>query len=896
MKIRSIRPIHGPNVFHHRPVLIMLIDLEDLAEVASNEREGFNERLLKILPSLQNHHCSPGHPGGFVERLKRGTYPAHIIEHIALELSELAGIGQKYGKTIYGGEPGVYQVAVRFDSEEGMIEALHSAVELATAVYDCEAFNLDKVIDKIKRAVRRDELGPSTSSILEAAERRNIPWMKLDGLGLIQLGWGKYRKFFQATTTSNTTDIGVQIARDKEFTKKLLSAASIPVPSGELVYSEEEAISAMNDIGGGVVVKPFDGNHGRGVTLDVSTPIEMKEAFRIARGESTGGVLVEECFKGRDYRVVMVEGKMIAASERIAAHVIGDGTSTIKMLVDCENENPIRGEGHERPLTKISFDESALHFLSRKNITLDTIPLKGQKVCLRDTANLSTGGLAEDVTDDVHPEVKRMCERVARVVGLDVCGLDLILADISKPLIEQKGGVIEVNAGPGIRMHHYPSKGTPRDVGGAIVDSMFHDSQSGRIPLISITGTNGKTTVTRVLDHVFLSLGMCPGTTTTNGIFVNGEMISDGDTTGPISARTVLSDPSVDIAVLETARGGIIRRGLGFDWSDVGIITNIHADHIGQDGIETIDDILRIKSLVVERVREGGTIILNADSPELVQLAREKLDTTKRKLVYFSLNEYSPVVQKHVSQGGVAYCVRGESLVCISPYGEEKIVSAALIPLTLGGTASFHIANVLTVIAACEALDVPRSDVIRALKTFVGHDKNKGRTNLYKVGKGHVLLDYGHNPDALIAIGSMTRKWNATKRTGVITTPGDRSDDMIRMSGIAAALVFDKVIVREDNDTRNRAPGEIAQILCQAVNQEKQNAECEIARDPIEALNMAIEQMEQGELVIYFYEDFDSVVENLQSRGGYQTDISTILHEHSIEEVDDDVIAYSAEW
>lgn len=870
MKIRSIRAVHGPNVFHHKPVLIMLIDLEDLSEKGSHEVDGLTERLLKILPTLEEHHCSPGHRGGFVERLKRGTYPAHIIEHIALELSELSGIGVHYGKTVHAGEDSVYQVVVRFKSEEGMKEVLHSAVEIANAIYHCDPINLDEHMVRITRAISKGELGPSTQAIINAAERRNIPWMQLEGLGLIQLGWGKYRKFIQATTTSSTTDIGVQIARDKEFTKKLLMSAAIPVPHGALVFSEEEALEAMEDIGGGVVVKPFDGNHGRGVSLDVVTKDDMAIAFQLARSESTGGVLVEECFKGSDYRVVIVDGKIVAASERIAAHVIGDGKSTVQSLIDSENENPLRGEGHEKPLTKLSLDE-------RKHVSPDFIPVQGEIVFLRDTANISTGGLAIDVTDEVHPEVQSMCERVARIVGLDVCGLDLILEDISEPLKGQKGGVIEVNAGPGIRMHHHPSKGSSRDVGAAIVNSLFKNSVSGRIPIISITGTNGKTTVTRILDHIFLSLGMCPGTTTTNGIFINGEMVSDGDTTGPVSARTVLNDPSVDIGILETARGGIVRRGLGFDWCDVGIITNVHADHIGQDGIESIDDILKIKSLVAERVREGGTIVLNADVPELVQLAREKLDTKKRKLIYFSMNEYSPVLQKHLAEGGSAYFMRAEEIVYRSRYGEEIISQASAIPLTFGGTASFHIANVMTVLAACEALDVPRQSVLEALKSFAHHDQNKGRTNLFKVGKGHILLDYGHNPDALIAIGAMTKKWNVTKRTGVITTPGDRSDDLIRMSGIAAALVFDKVIVREDNDTRNRPPGEIARILCEAVNQEKRNSDCEIARDPIDALKKSIDQMEQGELVIYFYESLEPVMKTLAEYGASLSNISSVL-------------------
>lgn len=872
MNIRHIRAIHGPNVFHHRPVLIMQIDLGSLAEVASNECEGFNERLLQVLPTLKEHECSPGYPGGFVERLKRGTYPAHIIEHIALEISELCGIGVHFGKTIYAGEPGLYQVAVRFKSEEGMKDILHVATELAEALYKNEPYDLASAMDGIQKIIRRHSMGPSTSAVLMAAEKRNIPWMKLDGLELIQLGWGKYRRLFQATTTSSTTDLGVQIARDKEFTKKILRSFSIPVPEGDVVYSLEEAISSMNKLGGGVAVKPFDGNHGRGVSLHVSTEENIREAYSVAKEESTGGVMIEECFTGRDYRVVVVGGHVVAAAERIASHVIGDGVSTIQQLIDCENANPLRGEGHEKPLTKLCIDE-------RKKLDLESIPSQGEVIFLCDTANISTGGEAVDVTDILHPDIRKMCERVSLIVGLDVCGIDLILEDISQPLKSQKGGVIEVNAGPGIRMHHYPVKGTPRDVGGAIVDSMFREKSDGRIPVISVTGTNGKTTVTRLLDHVFLSIGMRTGMTTTNGIFINGDIVSEGDTTGPVSARTVLSDPTVEIAILETARGGIIRRGLGYDWSDVGIITNIHADHIGQDGIEGLDDILRIKSLVAERVRPGGTIILNADTSELVQLAREKLDLSSRTLIYFSMNDRSRVIDEHVIAGGSAYILKDNNIVLKTPLGEEVIISSLEIPMTLGGTASFHVANAMTTLAACDALKVSRDQALRGLCSFLHHENNKGRTNLYKVGRGHVLVDYGHNPDALIAIGSMTKKWNVTKRTGVITTPGDRSDDMVRMSGIAAALVFDKVIVREDTDLRGRAPGEIAEMLCEAVNNEKRNIECTIVRDPLLALKMSVNQMEASELVIYFYESFDETLKVLSEMGAVETSFTSLIYD-----------------
>lgn len=881
MKVLSTRAILGPNVFHHRPVLIMLIDLEELTEKSSLDSEGFIDRLLEALPILNEHHCSPGHKGGFVERLHRGTYFAHIIEHIALAFSELAGIGVGYGKTIYGGKPGVYQIAVRFKSQEAMSYLLEEASNCALAIFNNESFDVTRVIEKAITIKKLHDFGPSTMSILEAADKQNIPWCKLGGLDIVQLGWGKHRRLIQATTTSNTSDIGVQIVRDKEVTKRILGNASIPVPAGRLVETKEEAFRAFQELGEGIVVKPFDGNHGRGVTLNVSSEEELSRAYDLARCESSA-VLIEEYFKGRDYRIVLVDGKMVAASERIPAHVIGDGKSTIQELVDRENQNPLRGEGHEKPLTLITFDECSLLYLERKGIHLDHIPDQNEVIYLRDTANLSTGGLARDVTDFVHTEIKTMCERAARLVNLDVCGLDLVLEDIEKPLIDQKGGVIEVNAGPGIRMHHYPSAGKSRDVGAAIIGSLFKEKADGRIPVISITGTNGKTTVTRLLDHIFSSQNVCVGTTTTEGIYINGEIISHGDTTGPISARTVLSDPKVEMAILETARGGIVKRGLGYDWSDVGIITNVHADHIGQDGIESIDDILHIKSLVAERVKKGGTIILNADVPELVTLAKEKLDLTERKLVYFSLQENSEVISEHVQTGGSAFVLKNDHLVFKDQHKEEMIISIFEIPLTMGGTASFHIANALTCLAAAEALDIPRANIVRAIMSFNNNEKNQGRTNLYQIGKGHLLVDYGHNPDALVSIGSMTKKWKVSRRTGVVAAPGDRSDEMIRMSGIAAALVFDRVIIREDDDHRGREPGTVAEMICEAVKAESHTINCEIILDAREALIEAVRSMDSGELVMYFYEKFGPIESILNEIGARKVEVTALLPDHHL--------------
>lgn len=858
MKILNMNTIHGPNVYHHRPVLIMEIDLEEFAETASTDIDQFTERLIATLPGLQQHHCSPGHEGGFVERLQRGTYFAHMIEHIAIELSVLAGIEVSYGKSVYAGEPGHYKIIVRFTNKEGMKYLLESAVELARCVAQGLPFDLESSLKHARYIVRKSELGPSSNSILAAAKKRNIPYKIINADGLIQLGYGKYRQFFQATTTGRTSDIAVDIAQDKNFTKKLLQEAAIRVPRGRAVHSMTEALEVLNEIPVPLAIKPLDGNHGRGVTLDVRTPEEVKTAFLQARKHSDI-VLIEECLQGRDYRLVLVGGKLIAAALRTPAHVKGDGVSTLKELIDKENLNPQRGEGHEKPLTKISVDSETTTLLARTGKTIEYVPAENEIVFLKDTANLSTGGTAVDVTNEVHPDIRFMCERTARIIGLDVCGVDLVAEDISKPIHRQSGGIIEVNAGPGIRMHHYPAEGEARDVGGAIIDHLFPYNISGRIPIVAITGTNGKTTVSRLLAHIAAGTGKCVGNTTTDGIWINNIQVAEGDTTGPVSASTVLTDPSVEIAILETARGGIVKRGLGYDWSDVGVFTNVKLDHVGQDGIETIDDILKIKSLVVERVRPGGTVILNADSPEIVKYresVRENL--SNRKVVYFSLHPTNRVIHDHLEEGGHAYFIRNGDI--IEALGEEEsvILSTDQIPLTLGGTAHFHVANVLAAIAAAHGIGLSDELIVSGLLSF-GQQRNQGRTNLYHAGAGYLLLDYGHNPDAITCIGEMGRRWNVSTTTAIISAPGDRSDDVLKLAGQAASWVFDKIIVREDSDPRGREPGEISKLIFNSVVEENPQVKCEIIMNSAEALRTAISRMQKDELVVFFYEDYKEI-------------------------------------
>ncbi|HEV2707392.1 MAG TPA: cyanophycin synthetase, partial [Pyrinomonadaceae bacterium] len=795
MRIERIRTLAGPNVYTYRPALLMTLHLEELDERESRDIAGFNERLLALLPGLSTHTCGRGYPGGFVERLNEGTYFGHVVEHTAIELTGLAGVGVHHGKTRAAGEQGVYHVVIEYKAEKATEYLLREAVSIIEALVRGEEVSLTETLDEARRLVARYELGPSTRAIVEAAERRGIPVQRLGTESLVQLGWGRHRRFIQAAMTDQTSAVAVEIAGDKDLTKTLLDQASIPVPSGKIVTTEEEALDALAELGAPVVVKPLDGRQGKGVSLNLSTADEVLLGFHIAR-EYSSYVLVEELYEGRNYRVLVVGGRMVAASERMPCYVTGDGTHTIKQLVEQANLDPLRGEGHEKPLTQIVIDEIMHAYLAKAGRRLDDVPAAGETVFLRESINLSTGGVARDVTDEVHESIREMCERAARVVGMDVCGVDLVVPDITRPL--SQGGIIEVNAAPGLRMHHYPSEGRARDVGAAIVDMLFPNGSDGRIPVISITGTNGKTTVTRMIGYVLGETGTRVGVTTTDGIWIGGRQVAAGDMTGPHSARTVLSDPTVEVAVLETARGGITRRGLGYDWSDVAVMTNIRPDHIGQDGIETLDDLVYIKSLIAERVRDGGTLILNADDEELSRLMEiPRVREGEKRVVYFSAHENHVLIRKHLAEGGMAYFVRDGWVIEAEGDFERHILDVTSVPATMGGLAKFQVSNVLATIAACRAHGVAFERVAAALANFRSAEHNPGRGNLYRVASGgYVLIDYGHNPDAFEAICQTAARWEGRRVTGIIGVPGDRDDSVIEEAARVAARGFQRLVIK----------------------------------------------------------------------------------------------------
>jgi cyanophycin synthetase len=864
MRFLEIRPLPGPNRYSHRSTLVALLDLEELFERESHQLDGFVRRLLTTVPSLGEHHCSLGYPGGFVERLQEGTMLGHVVEHVALELQALAGYTVTHGKTRSTDDPRVYRIVVEYQNEAVGRHCLESARELVLACLQGRGFDVAQCLKTAKALAEATELGPSTRAIADAAQRRGIPVIRLDGGSLIQLGYGCNRRLVAATETALTSSVSVDIACDKAATKALLAQAFIPTPQGAVVASEDEAVAQMNLLQPPLALKPLDGNQGRGVSLGVETADEVRRAFQRAAAISPR-VIVEELFAGRDYRVLIVNGRMVAASERVPAHVTGDGQHTIAELIARENQNPLRGSGHTRPLTQLPADLETVEHLQRQGQSLEEIPGRGERVMLRLTANLSTGATARDVTDDVHPSTRRMCERAARLIGLDVCGIDLIAPDITADLPPQGAGIIEVNAAPGIRMHHYPSAGRPRDVAGAIVDMLYPAGKSSRIPTLAVTGTNGKTTVARMIADIVSETGKTVGLTTTDGIYIGGHQIIHGDTTGFQSCRTVLTDPVVEVAVLETARGGIVRRSLGYDWTDIGIITNVQPDHFGQDGIDSLDDLLHVKALIAERVRDGGTIVLNADDSNLSRLPqRPKVGAQRKRVVFFSLRSDNPVIRKYLAMGGKAYWLADGWLLEGEGGTVRRVIRDSAIPATFHGAAQFQTANALAAIAGARALGCSVESVVTALSAFNGSGHNPGRMNLFQVAEGHVLLDYGHNPGAFEAITQLAAHWRDHRLTAVFTVPGDRNDDLIKQSGRVVAGAFDRLIIREDHDPRGRKRGQVAHLLCEAVHEVNPQAECRIVLDETEAVRCALDEIEPDEMILVFHDEYDRVTEVLQ--------------------------------
>lgn len=863
MKILETRLLEGRNVWAHSPVLQARLALNPGEQVTTDRLKGFADRLLRLLPGLNDHTCGRGYPGGFVEKLWEGTYLGHVVEHVALELQAEVGFPVTYGKTVRGSGYELWDLVLEYGTPELGKAALETAVEIVTAVIEGRYFPLLDKINELRSLGEQTRPGPSTESILEACQRREIPVISLGG-SFYQLGYGCRQQRIQATLTSYTAALAVDMACDKEFAKSLLKKAGLPVPDGQEVTSPEEAVAAAHLLGYPVVVKPCQGNQGKGVLLELNSDQEVKRAFGLAQNYDQR-VLVEKFIPGRQYRLLVIGGKLAAAAERFPAVVVGDGKHAIRELVDQANSDPRRGDGHGRPLTRLELDPVALLELARQGYTPDSCPEYGAAVFLRRNANLSTGGSAADVTDMVHPDHALLAVRAAEVLGLDVAGVDMVVPAIDRPF-RNEGAVIEVNAAPGFRMHLSPEQGEPRDVGGVFVDYLFPPGSEVSIPLISVTGTNGKTTTTRILGHLFQQQGLTVGMATTGGVYINNRCLLQGDTTGPASARLVLQDRSVEVAVLETARGGIVRGGLGYDRADVAVVTNIGSDHLGQDGIETLEDLFWVKSLVVEAVKKDGYVVLNADDPFAPRLQQR----ARGEVVYFSLHEDNVLVRRHLSTGGCAVFVRGGVVYFGQGDDAVRIIGLKAIRAGMGGRARHNLENALAAAAAACAAGVAIPAIRKGLRTFgADNDHNPGRLMLSQLGKITVIVDYGHNAPAFRRIAEFARTLRPRRLIGIVGVPGDRRDDQIIQAGEVAGADFDKLYIREDRDLRGRAPGETAELLYKGARLGGLSAGAlQIIPDIFSALEEALRQGEPGDVVVVFYEELEPVLKFLSDTAG----------------------------
>jgi cyanophycin synthetase len=849
LRVSRVRALRGPNYWRLAPVIACDLRLGALEGRTTDELPGFTDRLVELLPSLHEHPCTRGAAGGFVERLREGTQLPHVLEHVALELQTLAGSDVSFGRVVPSGDEGVWWVIVAYEEEAVGVESMHEAARILRACLAGAALDAAQTVHDLQRLYENTRLGPSTGSIVEEARRRGIPVRRLNSRSLVQLGLGRNLRRIQATVTDRTSSIAVDIAQDKDETKRVLHDIGLPVPRGDAVRTVEDAIDVAEEVGYPVIVKPLDASHGRGISSRLDDAEALRRAWAVAR-EFGRRVVVEQFAEGRDHRVLVVDGKVVACAERIPAHVLGDGRRTVRELVEVANRDERRGIGHAKILTHLPLDAQTEGFLLKGGRTVDSVPAEGEMVLLRPTANLSTGGTSIDRTDEMHPDNVTACEMAAAAVGLDIAGIDVLTTDISVPFRENDAVIIEVNAGPGIRMHTHPTEGTPRPVGAPIVDMLFPPGHEPAIPVIAVTGTNGKTTTTRLIAHLFRNTGRTVGFTTTDGVYLQNRLVMEGDMTGPFAANIILTNPTVEVAVLETARGGILRAGLGFDECDVGVVLNVAADHLGLRGIHTVEQLADVKGVIPAITKREGHAVLNADDP-LVYAMRER---TGADIVLFSAREFgeNELVDDHVSRGGIAAVV--EQGVFVIRRGRLRIPIAAEhdVPLSMGGAARFQRENVLAAVAAAYVQGM-RYDDIRAglLSFFPSQSTTPGRMNLIRLpGGGRVLVDYAHNAAAITGLVEYVFQTPAVSRYCVLTVPGDRRDDDIRQAGQLCAR-FDRLIIKEDIDRRGRAPGEIAELLLQGAVSAGMDPACiEVLYEEDEAVNRGLDLVGEEDLLV----------------------------------------------
>jgi cyanophycin synthetase len=865
MKILDKAVFVGPSLYAHFPVIRLDIDLGPLEEWPSGKLgRSFTDALLAALPGLHEHTCSYGKPGGFVRRLTEGdgTWMGHILEHVAIELQNVAGETVTFGKTRSNGPPGHYSVIYHYEQEDVGLEAGQLALTLLHSLLPSElrpegsvpqGFDFATERDEFIRFTQRRALGPSTVALVRAAEERRIPWIRLNEQSLIQFGHGRSQQRIQATVTSRTSHIAVELASDKEETNRLLGNLGLPVPQQRLVQHADDAVAAADRIGYPVVVKPYNANHGRGISIHLTDADQVRTAFDVAQ-EHSRSVIVESFITGEDHRMLVINGELVAVAKRVPGHVVGDGVHTIEQLVDQVNQDPRRGVGHEKVLTRLVFDHQAETLLATKGYTRETVPASGEQVFLRSTGNLSTGGTAIDMTDLVHPDNIEMAVRAVKAIGLDVGGVDFLSTDITESYKEVGGAICEVNAAPGFRMHMAPSEGTPRDVGGRALDMLFPPGTPSRIPIAAITGTNGKTTTARILAHIQKLAGHHVGLTSTDGVYIDGQRTVPGDMTGPVATRMVLSDPSVDVAVLEVARGGLLRAGMGVRHCDVGAVLNVKADHLGLRGVGTLEQLAEVKRIVVEVARD--TAILNADDPLCLKMA----DYTEAKhLCYVTMNPTHELVGEHIQAGGRGVVlesgIKGQMITIYDHGAHIPLLWTHLIPATLEGRAMHNVQNAMFAAAMAFSMGLKLEAIRHGLRTFdTTFFQAPGRMNIYDEHPFKVILDYGHNPAATQAMCDLVDRLEVTgRRLVVLAGPGDRRDEDIFEIGRIAAGRFARYICRRDDQLRGRRPDEVPNLLREALLAGGVPAD-QILVIPEEtaAVDAALREADPGDLLLIF--------------------------------------------
>lgn len=854
MKIVKKRIYEGKNIYSHKKCIRIDVDLEGYSEIPSKKIPNFNFNIVEILPELKKHRCGIDEEGGFVKRLEEGTYLAHICEHCIIAIQNLLGMDVSYGKAReIKGE--LYYIIVQYEYENTAIEIINLAVDLINSLIKSSTINFNGRLQEIKQTLQRETIGPSTRSICDAAKNYGLPVTELGKSGIYQIGYGKQGKIIEAAISNKTNCVGVDISCDKFLTKQLLDIQNIPVAEGRKVFNIIGLLREAEFIGYPVVIKPQYGNKGKGVMLNLKNEKELIKAYTSLL-KITKDIIIEKYVKGNDYRICVVDYKVVAASLRVVPFVIGDGKSNIKALINILNNDPLRGQDHEKPLTTIKFDKELCNCLYRQNMSLDYIPKKGEKVILRENANLSTGGIAVDCTDDVCDENIDYCIRAAKALGLDICGVDICTEDISIPIDKQNGIVMEVNAAPGIRMHHFPSQGKKRDVGKAIVD-MLYEGRPSNIPVISVTGTNGKTTTTRMIGHVLKMMGMNTGITSTDGIYINDKCIHKGDDSGFNSAKTLLLNRDVEAVVLETARGGLVRRGLAYDLADVAVITNITNDHLGLDGIDSMEDLMFVKSLVGEEVKENGYTVINADD----KYSKRILDRISCEKIYFSKSKDNELIKENINNGKIAVFIEDNNICVINNHRKYLIMSIDELPISYNGILTYNIENAMAACAALVGLNIDYCMISKGFSDFMPCDDNEGRFNMFEYYGRKVILDYGHNIEGYKAVLSCINKLKTkNKLIGVVGVPGDRQDNVIKEIGEICCEYLDEIIIKEDKDRRGRSIGEVSKLLKISMLKNSNKKNVKVYLDEVDALEYAIKISKKDDIIIVFYENIEPLL------------------------------------